>query len=62
MLRKDITPSRFGMLGAGLEPARCYQQGILSPQCLPFHHPSAEAKSLMQKRFPVNHDLEITQT
>ncbi len=25
--------------GAGLEPARPYGQGILSPQCLPFHHP-----------------------
>ena len=25
--------------GAGLEPARHYWQGILSPQCLPFHHP-----------------------
>ena len=24
---------------AGLEPARHYWQGILSPQCLPFHHP-----------------------
>ena len=22
----------------GLEPVRCHQQGILSPQCLPFHH------------------------
>ena len=25
--------------GAGLEPARPYGQGILNPQCLPFHHP-----------------------
>ncbi len=23
---------------AGFEPARPYGQGILSPQCLPFHH------------------------
>ena len=22
----------------GLEPVRCFQQGILSPWCLPFHH------------------------
>jgi hypothetical protein len=28
------------MLGAGLEPARANAQGILSPLCLPFHHPS----------------------
>jgi hypothetical protein len=28
------------MLGAGLEPARGCPQGILSPQCLPFHHSS----------------------
>lgn len=28
------------MLGTGVEPARHYCQGILSPQCLPFHHPS----------------------
>ena len=28
------------MLGAGLEPARPEEQGILSPLCLPFHHPS----------------------
>ena len=26
------------MPGAGLEPARGCPQGILSPQCLPFHH------------------------
>ena len=26
------------MPGAGLEPARSCPQGILSPQCLPFHH------------------------
>ena len=25
----------------GLEPVRCRQQGILSPQCLPFHHTGA---------------------
>jgi hypothetical protein len=25
--------------GAGLEPARPCEQGILSPWCLPFHHP-----------------------
>lgn len=25
--------------GAGLEPARPCGQGILNPQCLPFHHP-----------------------
>ena len=24
---------------AGIEPAREYSQGILSPSCLPFHHP-----------------------
>lgn len=34
------------MLGAGVEPARGFPQGILSPQCLPFHHPS-EGKNLM---------------
>lgn len=28
------------MLGTGVEPARDCSQGILSPQCLPFHHPS----------------------
>ena len=28
------------MLGVGLEPTRDCSQGILSPQCLPFHHPS----------------------
>lgn len=27
------------MPGAGLEPARPFGQGILSPLCLPFHHP-----------------------
>jgi hypothetical protein len=32
------------LLGAGFEPARGYPQGILSPQCLPFHHPSDERK------------------
>ena len=26
--------------GMGLEPTRDYSQGILSPQCLPFHHPA----------------------
>jgi hypothetical protein len=30
------------MLGGGLEPPRYCYQGILSPQCLPFHHPSKE--------------------
>lgn len=25
--------------GAGVEPARPFGQGILSPVCLPFHHP-----------------------
>ena len=29
------------LLGAGLEPARHFCQRILSPLCLPFHHPSA---------------------
>ena len=28
------------MLGAGVEPAPTCVEGILSPQCLPFHHPS----------------------
>ena len=28
------------MLGAGLEPAQDCSRGILSPLCLPFHHPS----------------------
>ena len=32
------------MPGAGLEPARHYWQGILSPQCLPFHHPGGIRK------------------
>ena len=27
------------MPGAGFEPARGCPQGILSPLCLPFHHP-----------------------
>lgn len=39
-----ITPrhargSRVLVPGAGLEPARSCDQGILSPRCLPFHHP-----------------------
>ena len=25
--------------GVGLEPTRSYLQGILSPSCIPFHHP-----------------------
>ena len=34
-------PTGNFMLGAGLEPAReDYSQRILSPLCLPFHHPS----------------------
>lgn len=32
--------------GAGLEPARFFnRQRILSPSCLPFHHPGTEDKS-----------------
>ena len=27
------------MPGAGFEPARPFEQWILSPPCLPFHHP-----------------------
>jgi hypothetical protein len=27
--------------GAGLEPARSFEQPILSRRCLPFHHPDA---------------------
>ncbi len=29
----------FLVPGTGLEPARYCYQGILSPRCLPFHHP-----------------------
>ena len=29
------------MPGAGLEPARLFSQGILSPKRLPFRHPGA---------------------
>jgi hypothetical protein len=29
------------MPGAGLEPARDFSRGILSPLCLPFHHPGS---------------------
>lgn len=28
------------MLEEGVEPSPTYVEGILSPQCLPFHHPS----------------------
>ena len=31
----------MGMPGVGLEPTRPFGQGILSPLCLPFHHPGA---------------------
>jgi hypothetical protein len=31
--------------GAGLEPARPYGQGILSPKRLPFRHPGARLRS-----------------
>lgn len=43
------------MLGKGVEPSRDCSQGILSPQCLPFHHPSMEGKSLKYLAFEVNH-------
>lgn len=36
--------------GVGLEPTRPYGQGILSPQCLPFHHPGDRNGTVM---FPV---------
>ena len=32
--------SLFFVLGTGLEPVRPWSQRILSPLCLPFHHPS----------------------
>ena len=31
--------------GAGLEPARCYQRGILNPLCLPISPPGQGALS-----------------
>ena len=30
----------FAVLGVGLEPTRSCDQRILSPPCMPFHHPS----------------------
>ncbi len=37
--RGQVPLGRVVVPGAGLEPARPYGQGILNPQCLPFHHP-----------------------
>ena len=49
--RKTGTPARGvkarslnEVPGAGLEPARLFRQGILNPQCLPFHHPGRMGK------------------
>jgi hypothetical protein len=35
-----LTLTLVFVLGAGLEPARANAHRILSPACLPFHHPS----------------------
>lgn len=40
--------------GAGLEPARPYGQGILSPQCLPFHHPGKGGVTVYGEGLVVN--------
>lgn len=34
--------------GAGLEPARCYQRGILNPLCLPISPPGQQAAHYKQ--------------
>ena len=40
---------------AGLEPARSYEQGILSPKCLPFHHEGGHAAGdFLERRQGVN--------
>ena len=39
-LRMSLVPE------AGLEPARVYTRGILSPLCLPFHHPGGQSRSI----------------
>ena len=35
---------------AGLEPARLFRQGILNPQCLPFHHPGRVCEAHKENR------------
>ena|GEM_PF-5923313 len=45
-------PFNFFVLGAGLEPARPYRHRILSPACLPFHHPSNGAGDGIRTRDP----------
>ena len=37
--------------GAGLEPARHFWQGILNPQCLPFHHPGRVLTLFLMHKF-----------
>ena len=47
LLSKD---NNFSMVPeAGLEPARCLEQRILSPSCLPFHH---SGNYIMLQLFP----------
>ena len=36
---------------AGLEPARCNQPRILSPLCLPFHHPGIGIGSILTQSY-----------
>lgn len=42
------------MPGAGFEPARPFEQWILNPSCLPFHHPGGSDEpnlgSMSEKR------------
>lgn len=50
--RSEVVPP------AGLEPARPYGQGILSPKCLPFHHEGGHAAGdFLEQRRRVNGGL-----
>ena len=41
--KREFDPSKT-VPGAGLEPACPYEQRLLRPPCLPFHHPGVKTK------------------
>src|SRR3954447_1103949 len=48
--------------GAGLEPARPFEQRFLRPPCLPFHHPGLLARFKSSRQRPIARRLDTLRT
>src|SRR3954447_15663532 len=48
--------------GAGLEPARPFEQRFLRPPCLPFHHPGLLARFKSSRQRPITRRLDTLRT